>query len=324
MGLSGLAFFNGLGMSSQWQTFRLALASVPFPLQRPAVRPRTSGFFVFELPAYNALSNWLTGVLILTTVLTLAVHVIDGAIQPWAKLQGLRAAREGAPLGAHGVHRARVGLPLLDLRSGSSTSRTRGQIVGAGYTDVHAQLPAYRILIVVSIVTAGALLLNIRYKGWRLPLIALGVWVAASILLGAVWPGLMQQFIVAPNEASAETPYIERNIEMTRKAFGLDRREGPEVPGDREPDRRRHRRRPADAQERSAVGPGHHGAVLLRSCSRFGRTTSSPTSTSTATPSTACRQQVLVSAREMNSELLPRPRRPGSTGTSSTPTASVS
>ena len=92
----------------------------------------------------------------------------------------------------------------------------RGQVVGASYTDVHAQLPAYRILIVISIVSAVILLLNIRYQGWRLPLIAVGVWVGAAILIGAIWPALMQQFIVKPNEVEKEAPYIARNIRMTR------------------------------------------------------------------------------------------------------------
>jgi len=227
-GCLALAFFNGLGMSSQWQTFRLALAGVPFPYTDPQFG-RNVGFFVFELPAYNALSLWLSGALILTAVLTFAVHVIDGAIQPWARLKGF------AP---HVKAHLSVLMAFIVLAWGfrywisiwELNYSTRGQIVGAGYTDIHAQLPAYQILIVVSIITALALLLNIRYKGWRLPLISVGVWLAASILLGAVWPGLMQQFIVAPNEAAAETPYIERNIDMTRKAFGLTDVKGKEFP----------------------------------------------------------------------------------------------
>ena len=127
--------------------------------------------------------------LILTTILTLACTCIDGAIQPWAKLKGF------AP---HVKAHLSVLLALIVLAWGfrywidiyELNFSPSGQIVGAGYTDVHAQLPAYRILIVISIVTAVALLLNIRYQGWRLPLIALGVWVGAIVLLGAVWPAL--------------------------------------------------------------------------------------------------------------------------------------
>jgi len=105
-----------------------------------------------------------------------------------------------------------------------------GQIIGAGYTDIHAQAPAYSILIGISIVTAILLLANIRFQGWRLPGIAMGVWLGASLVLGVMWPAVVQQFIVAPNEAAAEAPYIERNIAMTRKAFGLTDVEGKSFP----------------------------------------------------------------------------------------------
>ena len=223
-----LAFLNGLSMSSQWQTFRLALAGGRFGYNDPQFG-RDVGFFVFTLPAYNALYLWLIGALVLTAVLTVAVHLIDGGIQPWARLKGF------AP---HVKAHISVLLSLIVLSSAfrywlrayELVFSPRGQVIGASYTDVHAQLPAYRILIVVSLVTALVLMLNIRYQGWRLPLVSLAVWLGISILVGGVWPALMQQFIVAPNEAAVEAPYIARNIEMTRKAFGLDQVKGQDFP----------------------------------------------------------------------------------------------
>jgi len=301
-GSLAIAFLNGLGMSSQWQTFRLAVASVPFPYNDPQFN-RNVGFFVFELPAFNALSNWLSGVLILTALLTFAVHVLDGAIQPWARLKGF------AP---HVKAHLSVLMAFIVLEWGfrywiaiwELNYSTRGQIVGAGYTDIHAQLPAYRILIVVSIVTAFALLLNIRYKGWRLPLTAVGVWVAASILLGAVWPGLMQQFIVAPNEASAETPYIERNIDMTRRAFGLTDVKGQKFPAtesltatDVVADRQTLKN--VRLWDPSIMAQSYAQLQSIRPYYEF------PDVDVDRYTIDGVRQQVLVSAREMNSALLP-------------------
>ena len=223
-----LAFLNGLDMSSNWQTFKLALASVPFGYTDPQFG-RDVGFFVFNLPAFNLLAQWLTGILVLTTVLTAVVHVLDGAIQPWARLKGF------AP---HVKAHLSVLMAFIVLAWGFTYwidiyeldfSKT-GQIIGAGYTDVHAQAPAFRILIVVSIVTALALLANIRFQGWKLPGIALGVWVGASLLLGVAWPALTQAFIVNPNEQAVEAPYIARNIAMTRTAFGLNDVKGKVFP----------------------------------------------------------------------------------------------
>jgi len=215
---------NGAGMAAQWETFRLWLGRVPFGIDDPQFGADV-GFYVFSLPAHQALLLWVTDILIVTLVLSALVHLVDGAIQPWARLRGFSPHVKAhlsvlaALLVLTRAYAYWIDIYLLNFSP-------RGQVSGASYTDITAQLPAYRILVVISVVTAGLLLLNIRYRGWRLPAIALSVWVGASILLGAIWPGVVQRFIVAPNEASREAPYIERNISMTRIAFGISDVEG--------------------------------------------------------------------------------------------------
>lgn len=214
-----LAVLEGITMSSQWTTFRLALARVPFGVEDPQFG-QDVGFYIFMLPALDVLSQWLWGILILTTILTALVHLVGGGIQPWARVKAI------AP---HVKAHLSVLFALLVLSRAFTywlniwnlNFSGRGQVVGASYTDVHAQLPAYRILIVISIATAVLLLLNIRYRGWRLPALALGVWLVASLALAGVWPSAVQRFVVAPNEAAREAVFMERNIEMTRRAFQL-------------------------------------------------------------------------------------------------------
>ncbi|HSR58366.1 MAG TPA: UPF0182 family protein, partial [Candidatus Binataceae bacterium] len=82
-----LAFLNGTNMADQWETFRLWLGRIPFGATDPQFG-RDIGLWVFTLPAAEALLAWLTGILFLTTLLTLVVHVLDGAIQPWARARG--------------------------------------------------------------------------------------------------------------------------------------------------------------------------------------------------------------------------------------------
>ncbi|HSK46480.1 MAG TPA: UPF0182 family protein, partial [Coriobacteriia bacterium] len=223
------AFINGTTMAAQWETYRIALQQARFGVNDPQFG-RDIGFYVFSLPALESISAWLAGVLVLATVLTLIVHVVDGAIQPWARWRGFAPhvkAHLSVLLAAIVLSRAfAYWLSVWNLNYSP-----RGQVVGASYTDVHAQLPAYRILIVISIITAVLLLFNIRYRGWRLPIIAMGVWVAASVLVGGVWPALVQQFRVTPNEAALEAPFIERNIKMTRASFGLSDLQGPAFAG---------------------------------------------------------------------------------------------
>ena len=98
----------------------------------------------------------------------------------------------------------------------------RGQVFGASYTDVNAQLPALNLLIFISIVSAIILLVNVRFKGWTLPAIALGIWLVTSVGIGGIYPALVQRFSVEPNEINRETEFVQHNLDFTRYAFGLD------------------------------------------------------------------------------------------------------
>ena len=221
VGISALtAFISGAAMAAQWTTFRLALAAVPFGEVDPQFG-RDLSFFFFTTPALRVVADWLMGTLAFTLFATAVVHVLTGAIRPWARLKGFDphvkahlSVLAGLMIVVQGF---KYWLDIFELNFSP-----RGQVIGASYTDVHAQIPAYQILIVIAILSGLALMLNIRFKGWKLPAAAIGVWVAASVLVGGIYPAIVQQFSVAPNEVKAETPYLERNIAMTRKAFQLE------------------------------------------------------------------------------------------------------
>ncbi len=208
------------GVSDRWATLRLAMAAVPFGETDPQFG-RDLSFFFFTMPALRMVADWLLGLLFVVLVLTGVAHLATGALRPWARLKGFDPHVK-AHLSVLGglmivVQAFKYWLDIFELNYSP-----RGQVVGASYTDVHAQIPAYQALIVIAIACGLALIVNIRFRGWRLPALALGVWIGASVLVGGVYPALVQQFRVAPNEIAAEEPYIKRNIAMTRKAFGLD------------------------------------------------------------------------------------------------------
>lgn len=214
------AWTLGVSMTTNWDQFLLAINAVPFGKVDPQFG-RDVSFYTFQLPVLRSISDWLTGALVLTLVVTAAVHLLDGAIRPWDRFKGFEPhvkAHLSVLAGLIVAARALdywVSIYELDFSP-------RGQVLGASYADVNAQIPAFQILIVLALITGVALLLNIRYKGWKLPIVALGVWIGASILVGSVYPALVQQFRVSPNELVAETPYIKRNIESTREAFDLN------------------------------------------------------------------------------------------------------
>ena len=157
------------------------------------------------------------------------------------------------------------------------------------YTDVTAQAPAYLILTGVAVVAAVLLVANIWFRTLWLIGVAAGAWFVLSIVVGGVFPTLVQRFSVDPNELAVERPYLTRNIEATRAAFGLDGIEVQSFTGEqpltRQPDRgeRRHGLQPA------AVGLPPAAWSPSTSSRPCASTTPSTTSTSTAIPSTASR-----------------------------------
>jgi uncharacterized protein len=214
-----LAVLFGSAVASRWSVFQLFLHQVPFGEADPQFG-RDLGFFVFSLPALRLFSDWLTGALLFTFVATMVVHVFDGAIRPWDPIRGFEAHVKGhlsVILGFVALSKA------FDyyLQTFELNFSPRGQVLGASYTDVYAQLPALWILLVISVLSALALLLNIRYRGWKVPAVALGSWGVAWLLVGQLYPAIVQQFRVTPNEVAAEAPFIARNIEATTRAFDL-------------------------------------------------------------------------------------------------------
>ena len=108
----------------------------------------------------------------------------------------------------------------------------RGVAFGAGYSDVNAQLPILKVLMVLAGLVAVLCLVTIRLRSWRPLLGGVAALVGVAILGGVVYPGLIQRYRVSPNEIVTEKPYIDFNIRYTRLAYGLDNIEEREFPAE--------------------------------------------------------------------------------------------
>ncbi len=98
----------------------------------------------------------------------------------------------------------------------------RGVAFGAGYTDMHAHLPVFRIMTVLSIFAGLIALWYIRSRDVRWMYAAVAIMLIGSVGLGTVYPAAIQRLVVQPNEIELERPYIEYNIEYTQMGYGLD------------------------------------------------------------------------------------------------------
>jgi uncharacterized membrane protein (UPF0182 family) len=214
------ALIAGVGVSSQWQQWILFRNRVDFGIEDPQFG-LDIGFYVFQLPFLQFIVNWLFAGLVIVLIVTAIAHYLNGGIRlqrPFQRVTPQVKAHLSVILGAMAlVKTAQYFLARYELNFSH-----RGVVDGAGYTDVEAQLPALNLLIFISVTAAILFLINIRLRGWVLPVIAVGLWGFVSLVVGTIYPAAVQQFRVKPNEFAREEPYIERNIEATRQAFNLE------------------------------------------------------------------------------------------------------
>jgi uncharacterized membrane protein (UPF0182 family) len=221
LGLSGfLALLFGITVTPSWEKVILALNKVPFRIE-DAVFHRDISFYVFRLPFYEFLYNWLFSGLIVVILIVAAAHYLTGGIRPQSP-----GDRVTPQVKAH--LSALVGLLVLLRAWGYRLNQfnllysQRGEVTGASYTDLHAELQALVLLMFISVIVALLFLVNIRRRGWALPIAGVGLWLVISILGRGLFPFIVERFTVAPSPLQKEKPYIERNIKGTRAAYGLD------------------------------------------------------------------------------------------------------
>ena len=130
-----------------------------------------------------------------------------------------------------------------------------GYVEGAGYTDVHARLPALSLLFWISLAAAVVLLYNIRRRGWTLPVLAVGVWAFVALVVGVIYPAILQALKVHPSQSTVELPYIKRNIAATRSAYALNNVKSSSFAGKQTISRAGRRRQRPDPRQHPAVGP---------------------------------------------------------------------
>lgn len=177
-------------------------------------------FYLFSLPVYYQFVDYLLLITFWSLVLVALGHLLVGGIR-WEE----NKLFVGEPARVHLVVLTVVMVLLLGVRYwlGRYSLMLNGNGIagGVGFTDVHARLPAQWILAAISVLAAATLLYGALRRIWLLPVIGLGALLAGALLLGDVYPSLVQKFQVEPNELARESPYMKWNLEFTRRAFSL-------------------------------------------------------------------------------------------------------
>lgn len=212
---------SGMIAQIDWVTVQLFLHGGSFGVADPEFG-HDIGFFTFGLPFYRSVLNWLLSATILAFLASLVTHYLVGGLNMTKGTGALtRSARVQLALIAAAFMLLKAGAYWLDRYSLLSSGRKEPTFRGAGYTDIHAVLPARLVLLAIAVLCAVSFFAVIVLRDIRIPAMATALLVLSSGLVGGGWPLLMEQFSVRPNAADVERTYIERNIEATRQAYRL-------------------------------------------------------------------------------------------------------
>ncbi|MFC1933463.1 UPF0182 family protein [Chloroflexota bacterium] len=226
-----LSLIFGMVAQGNWEIVLRFFNGQPFGIADPVFH-REIGFYVFSLPFLHSLQGWLLGALIITLLGSAGVYFLSYAAQrlKFDLARPVLAHIGGLVIVILGLFAWGYWLGIWELVFSS-----RGVVFGASYADMHARLPAQWILLAVVLIFIGVILVSVWRRNYRWPLYGIGGWIVAAIIIGGIFPGLVQRFQVEPNELGRERPYIEYNIDYTREAFALNRIEEQPFPAEEAP-----------------------------------------------------------------------------------------
>ncbi|MDQ2625128.1 MAG: UPF0182 family protein, partial [Actinomycetota bacterium] len=198
-----LGFFAGVAASQQWETIQLWINAVPFGEVDPEFGLDLS-FFVFVLPGLRFIVSFLMAVVVLSAIVAVATHYLYGGLRATGG-EGDRTTRTAR------IHLATLGAVLMLLIAAnqwldrySLLTKSGSRIDGATYADVNAVLPSKAILTGVAVLVAVMFAVAAVRGTWRLPAIGLGLMVVSAVVIGGIYPAVVQRFQVTPNAQELE------------------------------------------------------------------------------------------------------------------------
>ncbi len=213
-----LAVIFGAIAAGKWDIVLRFLNRESFGIEDPQFG-KDVGFYVFTLPGLRAAYGWLMGAAVITTVIVAALYLFR-YITSGADASAVRQTK---------IHLSALLVAVIALfiwRYWLNTFEINfsetGVVFGAAYTDIHARLVFLYVGMALGVITAAVLLISMIRGTIMLPIGAMIGWALIAIVGGAVYPASVQRLTVLPNELEKERQYLERNIEMTRIAFGLN------------------------------------------------------------------------------------------------------
>ncbi len=226
-----VGLFFAVNEANQWEMVWRWIHRLPFNAADP-VFSRDVSFYFFSLPLMQEIVQALLILSFLALAGSVALYYFKGVLS-WKKLQ-IAGGRSRI-----GIHVSLLASFIFVLLSASAyLSRyeilfgDHGYFWGASYSDLYARIPMLNLLAIASLVGALLLILNAFAANNKGAVIAVGLYFVV-LLLGNIYPAIVQKFIVSPNELDKERSQIEHNIKSTLQSYGLSSVEERNLSGDR-------------------------------------------------------------------------------------------
>lgn len=238
----------GASATGQWRTWLMWVNGVSFGQKDPQFHMDVS-FYAFDLPWYRFLLGFGFAAAVLSLIAAALTHYLYGGLRitsPGARATGAATGHLSVLLGVFvSLKAVAYWLDRYGLAVKSSDFKATGNWTGLRFVDANAYLPAKTILFCIAVICALLFFATLWRRTWQLPVIGFGLMVLSAILIGGLYPAIVQKFQVQPNEQAKESPYIKKNIEATRHAYGIDNANPEDYSGKGDPKRKAQQR--ADA-----------------------------------------------------------------------------
>ncbi|MFE0778366.1 UPF0182 family protein [Streptomyces sp. NPDC058861] len=220
-----VALIAGASASGQWRTWLMWINGVKFGQKDPQFGLDVS-FYAFDLPWYRFLLAFGFAAAVLSLIAAALTHYLYGGLRvtsPGARATAAATGHLSVLLGVFvSLKAVAYWLDRYGLAVKSSDFKATGNWTGLRYVDANAYLPAKTILFCIAAICAVLFFATLWRRTWQLPVIGFGLMVLSAVLIGGLYPAIVQKFQVQPNEQAKEAPYIQKNIDATRKAYAID------------------------------------------------------------------------------------------------------
>lgn len=214
------AFLISSAAYGDWMVVQQYLHRVSVGISDP-IFGRDLGFYFFNLNFYDFINGILSSTLILLLITALVVYAMGAT----ASLLGGKWSQFSVPK----AHIAVLAAAFFALKGWDYWLSTfnilfspSGVVFGAAYTDIHARLAAYKVMMALSLVVVALIIANIFVKRFKWIVYSIAAWVLVALVMQGLYPGFIHKFVVQPDEFNKEKPYILNAIKYTREAYSLD------------------------------------------------------------------------------------------------------